>query len=469
MSQCSGGAVLQRSAEKFGEINTPLRILHVLYLLCFLYFLCLPASLAQQPPADAADISRDLLYHPARALETRAGAVVFRAAEFTYTLDPTTGQWKVTQEKNALPAARSLSFYRSERLGTEYRFKGESSDDEGILEIRSSADPEPLLRLVLWNRRQLAAAWAAKLREETNDLTEDRLAVDLEPAEPEVAAVVDDGTRLWLAIRHYDGEGWLGLGTIVMFDPKEKQAHAFQPRELATSSVTHIVEAGGYFWLGTLWQREGGDEPAAGLVRFDPASGELQSYRPGKSPLAGSIVTALRADEKQLWVATDAGMCRVTLPGELWACWRIVTTVRLRAPVPVYNRPGGKSGGSLPAGSYEVRWANTGFFEVLTPDWIEGWVPADDFEEYAKRGFDAAPYELGNSSAGGASAMRLVAKPEGDPLGGAVVFRAPLERVTSAKPGEPPAPAGWTRVRARIGWISREGFSVAPEIQQLSR
>lgn len=443
----------------------PLQVTRLPLLLCFLY---LPASLAQQPPVDAADISRDLLYHPARAIESRAGAVVFRAAEFTYTLDTSAGSWKVVREKNALPAARSLNFYRSERLGTEFHFKGESTDDEGILEIRSSADPEPLLRLVLWNRTLLAAAWAAKLREETNDLTEDRLAVDLEPAEPEVAAVVDDGTRLWLAIRHYDGEGWLGLGTIVMFDPKEKQARAFQPHELATSSVTHMVEAGGNFWLGTLWQREGGDEPAAGLVRFDPASGEVQSYRPGKSPLAGSIITALRADEKQLWVATDAGMCRVTLPGELWACWRVAPMVRLRAPVPVSNQPGGKPGGNLPAGNYEVRWANTGFFEVLTPDWIDGWIPPDDFEEYSRRGYDAAPYELGNSSAGGASAMRLVAKPGGDPLTGAVVYRAALERAP-AKPADPPAPAGWTRVRARIGWISREGLSVAPEIQQVSR
>lgn len=465
MSPSSGGLTSPRSAASPGGVTPPHRILH---LLCLVFFLCFSVSFAQRPPVDAADISRDLLYHPARAIESRDGAVIFRAAEFTYTLDPATGSWKVTREKNALPTEKSLKSYSSLRLGVVYNLKGESTDDEGILEIRSGADPEPLLRLALWNRSQLAAAWAAKMREETPELTENQLVKDLEPAEPEVAAVVDDGMNLWFAIRHYDGEGWLGLGTIVKFDPKEKQARPFQPRALATSSVTQMVAGGGNFWLGTLWQREGGDEPAGGLTRFDPASGEVQSYRPGKSQLVGSVVTGLRAEEKQLWVATDAGMCRVMLPGELWACWRIAPMVRLRGPVPVSNQPGGKSGGNLPAGSYEVRWANTGFLEVLTPDWIDGWISTEDFQEYARRNFDAAPYELGNSSAGSASAMRLLEKPGSDPLGAAVVFRAALER-TPEKPGEPPAPAGWTRARARIGWISREGLVVSPEIQQVTK
>ena len=68
----------------------PFLVTRLPLLLCFLY---LPGSLAQQPPVDAADISRDLLYHPARAIESRAGAVVFRAAEFTYTLDSAAGSW----------------------------------------------------------------------------------------------------------------------------------------------------------------------------------------------------------------------------------------------------------------------------------------------------------------------------------------------------------------------------------------
>ncbi len=433
-------------------------------LLQFLCLVVLPASSAQQPPVDAADISHDLLYHPARTIEFRRGGVHFRAAEYTYAFDPATGTWKVTREKNAIPKERSLSSYRSERLGAEYRFKGESTEDEGILEIRVGENPEPLFRLVLWKRPQLAAAWAEVLREEMPGRTESQRSEELEAAEPEVAAVVDDGSRLWLAVFHYAGEGWYGLGTIVLFDPQEKQARAVQPQAIATSAVTHMVEAGGFFWLGTMRQREGGVSPAAGLVRFDPASGDWKSYPPGKLPLAGSIVTALRGDDKNLWVGTDAGLCRVTLPEELWTCWRIVPTVRLPAPVPVANRPGGQSGGNLPAGTYEVRWANTGFLEVLTPDWIEGWISSEDLEEYSKGGFDAASYELGNTYAGGASVMRLVDKPEGDPLKGAVVFRALLEPAP-VKSGEPPRPAGWTRVRARIGWISREGLVVTPEIQ----
>lgn len=447
---------------RFRLLSNPCRFL------CLLSFVSFSLLHAQQPPVDAADVSRELLYHPARAIESRGGAILFRGAEYTYTLDPATATWRVIQEKNTLPAARSLNSYRSERLGVEFRFKGESTDDEGILEIRAGPDPEPIARLVLWNRTQLARAWAAILREEMPGRSESQWLTELEPAEPEVAAVVDDGARLWLAIFHYAGEGWYGLGTIVQFDPKDRQARAFQSPMIATSAVSHIVSAGGAFWLGTIRQGEGGVSPAAGLVRFDPANGDWKSYPPGKSPLAGNIITSFQADDKNLWVATDAGMCRVALPDQLWACWRIAPTVRVRTPVPVANRPGGKPGSNLPAGPYEVRWANTGFLEVLTPDWIEGWISTDDFGEYSKNDFDAAPYELGNPSAGGASAMRLVEKPGGDPLAGAVVYRANLER-SPAKAGGPPAPSGWTRVRARIGWISRDGLVVTPEIQAVSK
>src|SRR5574341_177460 len=164
--------LLPRNTNRFRALSCKLAAMrfHLLSnaccLLCLLSFLSLPSLRAQQPPVDAADISRELLYHPARAIESRGGAILFRAAEYTYTLEPATAAWRVIREKNAFPAARSLNSYRSERLGVEYRFKGESTDEEGTLEIRAGPDPEPIVRLILWNRTQLAKAWAAILREE---------------------------------------------------------------------------------------------------------------------------------------------------------------------------------------------------------------------------------------------------------------------------------------------------------------
>src|SRR5712692_7281429 len=274
---------------------------------CFLCLLCLPGlAAAQQPPVDAAEISRDLLYHPARLIESSwAGPelrlAVFRAAEFT------------------------------DRLGADYFLAAASTGDEGILDIRGSAGGEPLARVRLWERKRLAAAWLEFLRQDAPDLTAEALAKDLEIADPEIAGVADDGAYLWLAIRYYAGEGSRGVGTLVRFDPKTNEAKVYQPAELATSSITHIVSAGGALRLGTHLQGEGGIAATKGLVRFNPASGEVRSYLPGSSPLVGRIVTALAASGGTLLVAADAGMCRVERAGsqqENWTCWRIVPTVQ---------------------------------------------------------------------------------------------------------------------------------------------
>ena len=432
-----------------------------LYLFCLL---CLPPAMhAQQPLVDAADISRELLYHAARRVETTGQQVIFRAAQFAYRFEPSTSQWDVGREKNNFPAeaGRAAKSYTSAHLGVEYRLKGTSSDDEGILEVRRADQSEPVVHLRLWERQQLATTWLAFLRQDTPSLTAEALAKDLEVSDPEVADVADDGTYLWLAIRYSTAEGSLGMGTLVRFDPRTNEAKAFQPPELVLSSVTHIVAAGGALWLGTARFGEGAVFATKGLVRFDPGTGEVRSYLPGSGPLVGSIVTALTTAGDALWAATDAGMCRIERPGgvgEAWTCWRIVPTVRLTESVPVSNRPGAPPGGRLPAGSYEVRWANAGYLEVVTSDWIEGWLAADDFREYARLHFEAEPYELVNSG-GGPAPMRLLAKPGSDPLAGALVYRMPLEPVGAA------TNEGWQRVRARVGWISRKGLDVAPVIQ----
>lgn len=434
------------------------------FLFCLLSLLCIPASIcAQQAPVDAAEISRDLLYQPAYRIETDAGGVVFRSERFTYRFDTANGRWDVQREKNfvASELPRALRSYRHESSGTTYRFVAAESTDEGILEIRPFTDAEgdPLARVRLWTRQQLAGAWIDELRIESPRLTEPRLRDELEVAEPEVAAVAEDGGFLWLAIRYYAGEGFLGLGMIVRFDPKTNETRTYRSTELNNSSVTHMAVAAGKLWLDTMHEGEGFIRPAAGLVRFDPATEEFQAYRPGKSRMMGSIITALRAEQNFLWVATDAGICRLALPAETWQCWRIVPVVQLAAPVPVSNRPGGAPRGQLPVGNYEVRWANLGSLEVVTPDAMEGWLDPDDLDEYARRQFDARAYELANTYGGGAGVMRLLEEPEGDPLTAAQVFRAPLERV-----GEPNED-GSLRVRARVGWIRRENLEIAIQIQ----
>jgi hypothetical protein len=442
-------------------------LLCLLDLLYLLGFLSSPSpSFSQQPPSDAAEISRDLLYHPAKRIEFDAGSVVFRAAEFTYRFDPASSQWSIARERNVEPGSpdRRMKSYKDVRRNADYRFVGSSDDTQGVLEIQR-VGPDgavPVKRLILWTRAQLAVAWLPRLRRDFPELTVDRVEKDFEPAEPEVAAVADDGTHLWLAIRHYSGEGWLGLGTVVQFNPETGDATVHQPEELAISSVTRIAAAGGALWLGAHRINDAAVEATVGLVRFEPSSGSVRTYSRESSPLAGRVVTALAAAEGALWVATDAGICRLALPAEQWTCWRIVPTVKLAAPAAVSSRPGGPARGRLAAGSHEVRWANAGFLEVVTPDAVEGWMEADDLEEHAQRDFDQDAYTLANTSAGGAVVMRLLDEPEGDPLAAAQVFRIPLERIGA------PDDEGWQKVRAHVGWISRSNLGVTPAILPVS-
>lgn len=428
-----------------------------------LILLCVVAAAAQR---DSAEISRDLLYHPARRIEATAGGVVLRAAQFTYNFDAAAGGWRVTREKNfeEEDADRDLTSFRTS-AGVELRLENDADDEQGVLEIiRMGAEgPEQFASLPLWTRERVARAWLLHLQKEYSALTFERVREDFEPAEPEVAAAVEHDGKVWLAIRHYAGEGWLGIGTVVEIDVAAGAARLHQPDVLATSSVTHIAAAGGALWLGTHRQREGSVEPALGLVRFTPATGEVKSYLGDDSPQLGRVVTALAAEGNTLWVATDEGMCRVALPEETFACWRMVPAVELAAAAPVSNRPGGQPRGSLPAGRYEVRWANVGFLQVVTPDAIEGWLSIDDFEDYAEHRFDGDAFILANTASGGARVMRVLDRPGGDVLAAAQVYRTVLERI-----GEP-TEEGDVRVRARTGWIARGKLEVTPTLEPATR
>ncbi len=418
---------------------------------------------------DSSEISRDLLYHPARVIESSDSALLLRGARFTYRFDRGTHAWQVRAEDNSalLPPEAEVDEYESERLSALFQFFGETDGEEAVLEIHRSLNEagfEVIARLPVWNRARLAEAWLDYFREDSPELTAAQLAEDLTVARPEVAAVADDGRFLWLAIRHYTGEGALGLGTVVRLDTTTNDTKIFQPAELGTSSITHVAAFADAIWLGAHLWGEGYTEPTAGLVRMSPKSGALESYRSGKTAgFAGHVVTALAIDAGALWVGTDEGICRLGTERSNWECWRIVPTVTLAGPVPVSDFPGGPATRRLPPGSYEVRWATAVALEVVTPNPVEGWARDEEVADFEARGFHSAAYELTNTYAGGAGVLRLLPTHVASPLEAAQVIRAPVERV-----GQPESD-GWQRCRAGVGWISREGQDVVPQILPVSQ
>lgn len=446
-------------------------LLALLSLPCFLASLPVPP---QNPPSDAAEISRDLLFlaptriEPLPMLET-SSRYRFFAGRFIYTeagpgeAPPRSAAglsfpgWIVTLAKDPLPVfgsggARKLSFVMG---GEDYTITGRSDDDRSTLDLSRTGAPEPIITAVLWTRAQLAAPWLPVLKRHKRGLTAASLQQDLEVADPVIYAVEPAGDSLWVGLGHSAGEGELGLGTVVRFDIKEKQARVFQPPELATCDVTQISVVGAdALVLGTRRWYEKTVEPCAGPVRFRPTTGKSEKLSVGGTPLENTITTALN----QGWVATDEGICRI-LGGAVMGCLRIIPSVALKAPVTVFNKPGEKSGSELKPGDYEVLWANQSFLEIATKDSYDAWLAADDYAEAAARNFDAEPYKLLNTSTG-FSPIRPLMKPAGEPLEGTLVFRAPLEKRETPQG----TPAGWVKVRIHAGWIERGSLEVVPKL-----
>jgi hypothetical protein len=437
-------------------------------------FFSLPPAFAQQSPADAAEISRDLLYLAPTQIERKVSeeaiSLEFAARKFSYLyrIDleaaapaPAAKDWQVVrasaERREAEPDARKrLSF----SVGDDsYILTGTSDDDRATIALRRTGAGEPLVEAVVWTREQLVAPWLPVLRRQRRGLTAATLLKDLEVADPVLLDVAATDGSVWVALGHSRGEMELGTGTVVRFDLKEKQASVLHPGELATCDVTHVAPGpSGTLFLGTRTQLEGVISPCEGLVKFHPSSGQVERIAPPGTPLADAVVTALLAAQSGGWVATDSGICSFAPDGTA-TCWRFVPTVSLKVPAPVVNRPGEEGTDQLPPGDYEVLWANAGFLEVVTKDSLDAWLAADDFAEAAARHFDAEPYRLLNT-AGPPSAIRLLVKPGGDPLGGAIVYRAPLEKL----PAPQGTAAGWVRVRTHVGWIPRGDLEVVPKL-----
>ncbi len=411
---------------------------------------------------DAAELSAQWLYHPAREIEFR-DAVLFRAERFSYRWDRQSQQWQVQAEDNSerLPADSAIEEYESERQEALFQFFGEADEERATLDVhRSFAQGgfEVLARLRLWDRGRLAEAWLEYFREDAPDLTLDQLAEDLVVARPEVAAVLEDGPNLWLGIRYDTNQGALGLGTVVRLDAATGQVTLFQPEALLTSSVTHLARFDGRLWIGARRFGDGEVEPTVGLAELDPQSGRLLSHRSGKpTGFLGHVVTAMAAENEALWVGTDEGICRLA-KSKVWSCWRMVPTVTLESAVAASNFPRGPAVRQLAPGQYEVRWATEDSLEVVTPDAVEGWARTDEVAEFEQRNFYEAAFELANTSAGGAGILHLLPTLAASPLESTQVVRIPVERVG------PPESDGWQRCRARVAWIPSAGRSVVPQL-----
>ncbi len=424
---------------------------------------CLPLS-AQDQPSDAAEITRDLLFlAPEEMPRVPGGAArpVALGRSFQYTFGPD-GQWLIDDRIGHPRRAEGPDAKRGKVPftwgGAQYALAGHSDDDRAMLEVLKSGEAEPLVEAFLWNRELLAAAWFPILQKQKRGMTPDRFRQDLEVADPLIYALQAAGDFLWVALGHSTGEAEVGLGTIIRFDLRARQAKLYQPPELATCAVTQmLVASDNSVWFAAQRQYEGTILPCAGVMRLDPATGEIRKIAPAGNPQVSSVVTLI-GESEGVWIGTDSGICKGSANGR-WQCWRIVPTVSLKTETPVSNRPGEKPSGKLSPGDYEVLWANVGFYEVATKDSLDAWLAADDFAEAAARNFDIEPYKLLNTASPPA-VIRLLDKPGGDPLGGAISYRAPLEKLPAPQ-GTPP---GWVRVRAHIGWIPRGNVQVVPKI-----
>lgn len=441
-----------------------------------------PLVAAQGSPLDSSEISRDLLYVAPVREEARADGAssAYVGARFEFTLVPGQG-WTVRPSASRAkePPAKGRVFsadFPGDR--SDYELVASSDDDRATLELRRKGTRETLGTATLWDRAQLVAAWLPELRRQKPGLSAASLRDDLEVADPEVrtTAALPAGTpsgarpAILVAVGQSSGEGELGLATIVRFVPDTRAVTVYHPAAGLTCEISALGAAAGPsavdVWFGSRAVREGVVSPCGGLARLDLETREAQAGPGGRNLPVGSMVTLVGGPAGGTVVATDAGICTLTgQAGNAWDCLRFVPTAALAGETEVANRPGDKPYGTLKPGDYEVLWANQNFLEVATRDSFDAWLAADDYAEALARNFDVEPYKLLNTSSGGPSPLRLLAKPGAEAASGVLLYRAPLEKL-SAPAG---TPAGWVKVRARIGWIPRGRLEVGVRLLPVAR
>jgi hypothetical protein len=131
--------------------------------------------------------------------------------------------------------------------------------------------------------------------------------------------------------------------------------------------------------------------------------------------------------------------------------------------LPVSNRPGGQPERRLHRGNYEVRWASSDSLEVITKDWMQGWIHLEAREKIPQRDHYADVHSLVTGHDPPIVRGLLFDEPGGAPERAAVIQRIDLEKMPLR------TAEGWQKVKARAGWIPRESLAIVPEIVLIER
>ncbi|MBE7381510.1 MAG: hypothetical protein F6J95_008895 [Leptolyngbya sp. SIO1E4] len=198
---------------------------------------------------------------------------------------------------------------------------------------------------------------------------------------PSISQSVAYQGALWWAIEYEEGEGAIGVGTVIQYQPESDQITVWQPEELQDVQFIDMVITGEdtpTLWLGTNRSGEATPYvPAKGLVAYQPETGSVQTYSIHNSPLVGAIPKTLLILDDTLWIGTGNGACEVQLQtidaAESWNCWRFVAMTDLPGEgVPLYENTSIESAATtLTQDTTEVLWATDSRYEVRYPTGFE--------------------------------------------------------------------------------------------------
>lgn len=128
---------------------------------------------------------------------------------------------------------------------------------------------------------------------------------------------------LWTGLRgSRAGEGPVFFGGLVRYDLDTGQATGIWRKELGAVTVSDLEEAFGRLWIGTLAPGEYGPFGEAGLLSYDPRSGEMEQYTAESSPLPSDLVWSVEVAGGRVWAATSKGVAALTPDGEDWTVAR---------------------------------------------------------------------------------------------------------------------------------------------------
>lgn len=198
---------------------------------------------------------------------------------------------------------------------------------------------------------------------------------------PSISRSLAHDDAIWWAIAYQEGEGAIGVGTIIQYQPESDQITVWQPDELRNVQFIDMVITGQdtlTLWLGTNRSGEGTPYvPAKGLVAYQPETDSIQTYSVHNSPLVGAIPKHLLILDDTLWIGTGNGACEVQFQtidvAESWNCWRFVAMADLSAEgVQLYENSSTESAATtLTQDATEVLWATASRYEVRYPTGFE--------------------------------------------------------------------------------------------------